>query len=335
MFDFNNISFVNPEFLLFLLVIPFLAFRYMVRRNKHHATLRMSTLAAFRQTGSWRAKMYPFLHILRLLALVAFIVALARPRAILKEEQIKAEGIDIFLVSDLSSSMLARDFEPDRLEASKAVGKEFIDKRPYDRIGLAVFAGEAVAQCPLTTDHRVLKEILERQQCGELEDGTAIGLGLATAVNRLRSSEAKSKVVILLTDGVNNAGEYMMPMTAAEIAKQLGVKVYTIGIGTTGDAYAPIGRRGDGEYVFGFVRVEIDEALLIDIAKQTSGRYFRAVDRATLEAIYDEIDRLEKTEIDVTTLKRYREEFHPWLRLGLLLLGIELLFQLLVFRTIP
>ncbi|MEM7101998.1 MAG: VWA domain-containing protein [Bacteroidota bacterium] len=331
----TNIHLVNPEFLVLLGLLPLLAFRYWVSRKQRFADLRMSSLGAFEGASSLKGRLRNALPILRALAFVALVVALARPQATLKEEEITADGIDIVLVTDVSSSMLARDFKPDRLEASKQVAIEFVEKREHDRVGLAVFAGEAFTQCPLTTDHKVIKEFLSTLKCGSLEDGTAIGLGLATAVNRLKDSEAKSKVVILLTDGVNNAGEYIMPLTAAEIAREFNVKVYTIGVGTTGDAYAPIGRRGDGEYVFGFVRVEIDEALLRQIADMTGGKYFRAVNKESLQNIYQEIDQLEKTKIDVTTIKRYSEEFYPWVFLGIFLLVLELFLRYTIFRTIP
>jgi Ca-activated chloride channel family protein len=259
---------------------------------------------------------------------------MARPQKTLKEEIVKAEGIDIFMVMDLSSSMLAKDFNPDRLEVSKRVAIEFVEKRPYDRIGLAVFAGESFTQCPLTTDHRVVKDFLASLQCGVLQDGTAIGMGLAAGVNRLKDSEAKSKVIILLTDGVNNAG-YIRPLTAAEIAKEFEVRVYTIGVGTIGDALAPMSRRDDGRYVFGMTRVEIDEELLRQIAEMTGGKYFRATSAESLERIYAEIDRLEKTEMEVSVFNRYNEEYFVWLLIGMVALGLYLVSKWTVMRRIP
>jgi Ca-activated chloride channel family protein len=330
----SNLTFAHPWFFLLLLLLPLLAHRRHLERERHFATLRMSTLEATRRLRSRRSWLRQALPFFQAAAFVALVAALARPQLTLKEEQIKAEGIDIFLALDLSSSMLAQDFKPDRLEVSKRVASEFVDKRPYDRIGLAVFAGEAFTQCPLTTDHTVVKDFLAGLRCGVLEDGTAIGMGLATAVNRIKDSEAKSKVVILLTDGVNNAG-YVKPITAAEIAKQFGVKVYTIGVGTEGEAVSPISRRSDGKYVFGLARVEIDEALLRQIADMTGGKYFRALSAQSLENIYDEIDRLEKTEMEITTIKRHSEEYHRfvWLALVLLLLEVGLRFTLL--RSLP
>lgn len=283
---------------------------------------------------SWKADLQKLLPLLRALAFIALVVAMARPQLTLKKEDIKAEGIDIFLAIDLSSSMLAQDFQPDRLEVCKRVAAEFVEKRQYDRIGLAVFSGEAFTQCPLTTDHRVLTDFIEGLRCGILEDGTAIGMGLATAVNRIKDSPSKSKVVILLTDGVNNAG-YVKPLTAAEIAKEFGVKVYTIGVGQEGTAVSPISRRIDGSYVMGMARVEIDEELLKQISDMTGGKYFRATTARSLERIYDEIDRLEKTEIEVTSVKRYSEEFYRFVWVGICLILIELFLRYTILRSIP
>ncbi|MBI5916110.1 MAG: VWA domain-containing protein [Bacteroidetes bacterium] len=331
---FTDISFQHPWFFLLLLALPAVAWWTYRHRQHHHATLKMPTLEAARGVKSWKGELQKLLPVLRALAFVALVFALARPQRTLKEETIKADGIDIFLVIDLSSSMLAQDFKPDRLEVSKRVAVEFVAKRQYDRIGLAVFSGEAFTQCPLTTDHRVLTDFIERLRCGILEDGTAIGMGLATAVNRIKDSPAKSKVIILLTDGVNNAG-YVKPLTAAEIAKEFGVKVYTIGVGKEGQAVSPISRRNDGSYVFGLAQVEIDEELLKQIADMTGGKYFRATTARSLEQIYNEIDRLEKTEIEVTSVKRYSEEFYRFVRLALLLLLMELALRYTALRSIP
>ena len=331
---FENIAFVNPEFFILLLLLPAIGIWYYRKRNQHFSTLKMSSLKALEGTSSLRGKLRSMLPFLRALSFIALVFALARPQEILKEEEIKAEGIDIALVMDLSSSMLAQDFKPDRLEVSKRVAAEFVEKRAHDRIGLAVFAGEAFTQCPVTTDHRIVKEFLAGLECGILDDGTAIGMGLATAVNRLKDSDAKSKVVILLTDGDNNAG-YVKPFTAAEIAREFDVKVYTIGVGSRGKALAPVSRRSDGKYIFGLATVQIDEELLLEIAEMTGGRYFRATSAESLEKIYAEIDKLEKTEIDVTTIKRYSEEFHRFALAGLLFLLLELFLRYSVLRTIP
>ncbi len=330
----KNIHFVNPELLALLLILPLLGFFYIQQRHKRYAALRLSSLESIIAVKTWRSQWRKVLPILRMLAFATLVIALARPQLMLKEERINADSIDIMMVMDLSSSMLAQDFPPDRLEVSKTLAAEFVDKRPYDRIGLTVFAGEAFTQCPLTTDHRVVKEFLASLECGFLEDGTAIGMGLATAVNRMKDSLSKSKVAILLTDGVNNSG-YVKPLTAAEIAKEFGVKVYTIGIGTTGDALTPVSRRSDGRYIFGLARVEIDEELMQQIAEMTGGRYYRATSAEGLEQIYDEIDQLEKTKVEVTTIKRYSEEFYWFAGLAFVFLVLEFVFRYSIFRTIP
>jgi len=229
---------------------------------------------------------------------------------------------------------LAQDFKPDRLSVSKMVAAEFVDKRKFDRIGLAVFAGESFTQCPLTTDHRVVKDFLASLQCGMLEDGTAIGMGLASGINRLKESQAKSKVLILLTDGVNNTG-YIKPITAAEIAVQYKVKIYTIGVGSQGNALSPLSRRSDGRYIFGMTKVEIDESLLTEIANMTGGKYFRATSKTGLEQIYNEIDKLEKTEMEIKVFLRYTEEFRKFLLLGLILFIIEIVLRFTILRTLP
>lgn len=330
----NNISFLYPQFLLLLLLLPVIIWWYQKQYPHRYATLRISSLKSVEKSRSTKGRLRALLPILRLLAFVLLVLALARPRELFKEEEVKAEGIDIMLVMDLSSSMLARDFEPDRLEVCKRVAIEFVEKRPYDRIGLSVFAGEAYTQCPLTTDHRVVKDFLSELSCGTLEDGTAIGMGLATAVNRLKESPSESKIVILLTDGVNNAG-YIKPETAAEIAQEFDIKTYTIGVGTNGDALTPVNRRSDGQYLFGLARVEIDEQLLQQIAQMTGGQYYRALSEKGLEEIYSEIDRLEKTEIEVTVFRRYQELFHLLVVAAILCLVLEILLRYTIFRAIP
>lgn len=334
MFGLNNITFVNPVFFGLLLLLPAIGAWYYFNHQKRYANLRMSTLEAIAGKGSLRGRLRAILPILRALAFIALVIALARPQETLKEENINAEGIDIMMVMDLSSSMLAQDFKPDRLEASKAVATEFIDKRRHDRIGLVVFAGEAFSQCPLTTDHGVVKNFLRDLTCGLLEDGTAIGMGLATAVNRLKDSDAKSKVVILLTDGDNNAG-YVQPLTAAEIAREFNVKVYTVGVGSRGRALAPVSRRSNGQYIFGLAKVQINEELLTEMAHMTGGNYFRAESAEKLEKIYSKIDQLEKTKIEVTTIRRYSEMFYGFAFAAILFLFLEILLRYTVFRTIP
>lgn len=332
---FNNLELVNPSFLLlFPLLLGYGVWLYMRRENRY-TPLRFSTLQGVKNIISWRGIAYDFgLPLLRIIAFGCLIIALSRPQRSLSEQEIKAEGIDIMMAIDLSSSMLAQDFKPDRLEASKTVAQDFVRRREFDRIGVVVFSGEAYTQCPLTSDHEVVNHFLANLRCGQIEDGTAIGMGLATAVNRIKDSKAKSKVVILLTDGVNNAG-YVQPLNAANIAKAFGVKVYTIGVGSKTEAYAPIGRRGDGEYVFGFVPVEIDEKLMIQIAQLTSGRYFRATDEKSLLSIYTEINSLEKTEMDVTAVQRHTDLYLDWLKWAILLLLFEAVLRMTLLRTLP
>ncbi len=329
----SNYEFYNPWFLLLLLAIPLLWF-YKKKNSKEEPRFKLPNASSLGTAATIKTSILRILPLLKYLGLASLIVAFARPRAIISEEEVKAEGIDIILVMDLSSSMLAQDFKPDRLTVSKEMAKRFIDKRKYDRIGLVLFAGESFTQSPLTTDHKVLKEFLGNIEAGMLEDGTAIGMGLASAVNRLKDSEADSKVVILLTDGVNNAG-YIKPMTAAEIAKQLKVKAYTIGVGSMGNAVSPISRRSDGRYHFGLSRVEIDEDLLTEISTSTGGKYYRATDEKGLERIYAEIDLLEKTEIQTSILTKYTEKFRLFLIFGLIMILIDWILRHTLLKTLP
>jgi len=332
--EFGSIALVSPWYLLLLLLITVIYYWLHRHRNSYYTQLTLSSLQPVRGIHAWRERLVPVRQGLWIAGLICLIIALARPQRTLQEEEVKAEGIDICLVMDLSSSMLAKDFQPDRLEASKAVAIEFVDKRQYDRFGLVVFAGESYTQSPLTMDHRVIQEQLSSLRCGLLDDGTAIGMGLASAVNRLKDSEAKSKVIILLTDGVNNRG-YIQPLQAAEIAKQYNIKVYTIGVGTTGEALTPVSRRSDGQYVFGYANVEIDENLLKQIAEETGGQYFRALNETGLRSIYDEIDQLEKTEMDVTVFKRYKDLYRNFAWIGLALLFFEFLLGNTLLKTLP
>lgn len=319
----SGFEFLHPWFLALMLFLPFV---WYWTRMAGKPKLTLPHIDQFSAKPALRSRLRTYLPVLRYLGLIALIIALARPRQVLKEEEVRAEGIDITMVMDLSSSMLARDFEPDRLTVSKETAKNFIDKRPYDRIGLVVFAGESFTQSPLTTDHRIVKEFLGSLESGMLEDGTAIGMGLASAVNRLKESDSESKVVILLTDGVNNAG-YIKPMTAAQIARELNIRVYTIGIGSMGEAISPISRRSDGRYIFGLSRVEIDEELLTELSQLTGGKYFRATDEAGLQRVYAEIDKLEKTEIQLNVYKRYSEEYRFFLLLAFITIGLEFLLR--------
>jgi Ca-activated chloride channel family protein len=333
MMTWTDIQWLHPWWLTLLAFLPLLVWWWRSRVRRRQITLQVPGLPDA-LPFSLRAFLAEWLPLVQILAVGFLILAMARPQKMLQEREIKAEGIDIFMVTDLSSSMLARDFKPDRLEASKALAADFIAKRPYDRIGLAVFAGEAFTQCPLTTDHKVVQEFLASLKCGFLEDGTAIGMGLAAGVNRLKDSQAKSKVIILLTDGVNNAG-YIQPMTAAEIAKEFDVKVYTIGVGSEGTALSPVSKRPNGQYIFGMARVEIDENLLRQISQMTGGQYFRARDEAALQQIYERIDDLEKTEMDVTVIKRYEERFTYFLFIGLGLLALVQLLQWTILKVRP
>ena len=329
----SQFHFDSPWWLLALLIIPFMVWWQYFARKKDIPHIVMSDLSGLAPEKSIRERLYYYIPLLKIGALTCFILALARPQLNLTEEKVKAEGIDIMLAVDLSSSMLSKDFNPDRLEVSKMVAGEFVSKRRYDRIGLVVFAGEAFTQCPLTVDHNILNDFLSGLRVGIVQDGTAIGMGLATAVNRLKDSDAKSKIIILLTDGVNNTG-YINPMTAAEIARQYDIKVYTIGVGSMGQALSPVNRSLNGEYYFAMSRVEIDTELLKKISEMTSGQYFRATDRASLEQIYEEIDRLEKTEIEVDVYKRYKDEYRRFMTVGLALLLLSFGLQMTLFRTI-
>ncbi len=322
----DRLEWESPWMLLLLLALPWIWYYLFQKSERTTNALQYPSLSRIKRQSNWKIKYYQFLNYFRLLAIALFILALARPRWVLKEEKINAEGIAIFLAMDLSSSMLSQDFDPNRLEVSKLVAMDFISKRPYDRIGLTAFSGEGFTQCPLTTDHEALNGLLAELKCGFLEDGTAIGMGLASAINRLKEDSAKSKIIILLTDGVNNAGE-ISPQLAAELAKTYQIKIYSIGVATIGEAYSPIGRSQHGEYVFGMAPVTIDEGLLHQISTATGGKYYRAVNVEKLKEIYTEIDRLEKTKIEVRYVKRYEEEFRFFLLAGLIILCIEWLLK--------
>lgn len=328
----DKLIFANPYFLLLLALVPLMALYHWRKKETYLPLVNMSDTSAWQKgANTWRAKIRPYLFILKLLALAALILALARPQNQYDEQKISAEGIDIVIAMDISGSMLARDFEPDRLGAAKRVAAEFVENRPHDRIGLVVFAGESFTQCPATTDHKVLESLLEEVKPGITEDGTAIGMGLATATTRLQDSKAKSKVIILLTDGVNNAG-FFDPLTAAETAVQYGIKVYTIGVGTTGQAPYPV--QGLFGMAYQYMEVKIDEELLQKIAEMTGGKYFRATDNNSLRRIYGDIDKLEKTEIDVTTISRYSEKFYPFVFFALICLVLETFSRRTLFKGI-
>lgn len=307
---------------------------YIYRALQGGAAIRISTVEGVRRAPrTWRYWLRHAPFVLRIAAFALMTIALARPQGVEEQSRTDAEGIDIMLAIDISGSMLARDFQPDRLTAAKEVAGNFVADRHGDRIGLAVFAGEAFTQSPLTTDKSTLQTLLARVRSGVIEDGTAIGNGLATALNRLRESEAKSKVIILLTDGVNNRGE-IAPLMAADIAADMGVKVYTIGVGKRGKApYPAIDMFGNMTYQM--MDVEIDEKTLTEIASRTGGQYFRATDKQKLKAIYDEINLMEKSKVEITNLTIYHEQWVPLLLLALALLVVEFLFSQIILKRIP
>ena len=327
-------QFASPYFLWLLAVIPLMVVYYVWRTRQGGASIQVSTIdgvAEAPRTVRYYLRHLPFA--LRCAAVALLIVALARPQSVDEGSTSNTEGIDIVLAIDISTSMLAQDLQPDRIQAAKQVAGNFITDRPGDRIGLVAFAGEAFTQSPLTTDQGTLQTLLGRLRSGVVEDGTAIGNGLATAINRLRESDAKSKVIILLTDGVNNRGE-IAPVMAAEIAKEQGIRVYTIGVGSRGTAPTPaIDMFGNMTFVQ--AKVEIDEKTLQEIADATGGRYFRATDNEKLRAIYDEINRLEKSKVEVADFTTYTEEYLRWVLAALALLAAEFLIRALILKRIP
>ncbi|MGQ0829667.1 MAG: vWA domain-containing protein [Bacteroidota bacterium] len=336
MFDFfNDITFANKELLWLLLVIPVIIVWYIWKNKTYHAELKISTFKGFEGIRpSFKQYFRHSLIAFRLISIALLIVVLARPQSRSSWKDVKTEGIDIVMSLDISGSMLAKDFKPNRLEAAKAVAQDFIDSRPNDRIGLVIFSGESFTQCPLTSDHAIIKNLFEGIQTGMVKDGTAIGNGLATAVTRVKDSKAKSKVVILLTDGVNNQGS-VAPITAAEIAKAFNVRVYTIGVGTRGKALSPIAMYPDGSYQYGYVDVNIDEESMTEIANMTGGKYFRATDNKKLKEVYKEIDRLEKTIFEEKNFTNKAEHFLPFAVSAALLLLVEFLVKNTMLRTTP
>jgi Ca-activated chloride channel family protein len=327
----NNVDFAHPLYLQLLWGIPLLWLAYYFVQHKRDPQLQLSTLKGL-QNSSWKTYGRHLLFLLRTLAIALLIIAFARPQSTSSWEDITAEGIDIVLSMDISGSMLAQDLQPDRLEASKAVALDFISGRPNDRIGLVIFSGESFTQCPLTTDHQVLQNLFKDVKSGMVQDGTAIGMGLATAINRLKESEAVSKVIILLTDGVNNQGA-IAPLTAAEIAQEYGIRVYTIGVGSEGFAPYPV-KTPFGTTVYQNVEVNIDEETLQNIAAATNGKYFRATSNEALTAIYQEIDEMERSKIEVQEYHKKKEEFLGYALLALLLLLVEFGLKHSIFRSI-
>ncbi|MFM7216427.1 MAG: vWA domain-containing protein [Bacteroidota bacterium] len=328
-----GIRFADPHFLWLLLLLPALVGYRIFIAPKKRSTLRYSPLSSLpATTPKFRERLVLLPFALRLSSVALIILALARPQSSSSSQSVTTEGIDIVLALDLSPSMLAEDLRPNRIEAAKKVALQFIDSRPNDRIGLVVFSGESFTQCPITSDHSVLKNLIGSLESGSLADGTAIGEGLATSINRIRSSKAKSKVVILLTDGVNNIGS-IAPLTAGEIAKSFGVRVYTIGVGSEGVAPYPF--RTPFGIQYQNVPVQIDEAVLKNIADITGGKYFRATSTNRLEAIYNDIDKLEKTRIDVTEFRKRTEEYFPFVLIAVLLLAVESLLRNTYLRILP
>ena len=307
---------------------------YFWKRKQQTASLKISSIKGFKTGKNWLAKLRPLLFVLRLLAISAIIVAMTRPRTVDESTKIKtSQGIDIVMAIDVSASMLARDLKPNRLEALKTVAARFINARPNDRIGLVEYAGESYTKTPLTSDKAIVLSSLKSIVYNTvIEGGTAIGSGLATSVNRLKESRAKSKVIILLTDGVNNTGD-IDPKIASELAVEFGIKVYTIGLGSNGLASSPIGMRPDGRFQYGNVQVNIDEVLLKEISKITGGQYFRATSATKLSEIYDEINKLEKTDIEEFKYTNYDEMFRPWVLFALVMLVLDLLLRYTIFKS--
>lgn len=327
----NNFEFLNPQFLWLLLLIPLLAVWYYFTHKKDSAVFKISSIEAFEINPSMVSKLKPLLYALRLLAISLLIIALARPRIVSVSKKSKTnKGIDIVMAIDVSASMLARDLKPNRLEALKLVANEFVNQRPNDRIGIVAYAGESYTVTPITSDKRIVSNTISELKWGELEGGTAVGMGLGSAVNRLKESKATSKVIILLTDGVNNTG-FIDPKTATELAVGLRIKVYTIGIGTNGTASFPYAKDPtSGQLLFKNSPVEIDEDLLQYIAEETGGIYFRATDNTKLKAIYNEINKMEKTEVEEFKYYNYDEKY----RMLVLWAGLFLLLELVLRNTI-
>lgn len=330
---FNDVSFAHGWVLYFLLLVPLMIYWYWKKHKQSTPDVTFSSLGAFKGVKPTLRERLRYLPVtFRVIAVSLFIVALARPQTFSTGENVYTEGIDVAMLLDISGSMLAEDLKPNRLEAAKNVIDEFIAGRTTDKIGLVVFARQSFTQCPLTIDYSVLRNLLKEIESGMIEDGTAIGTAIANGVNRLKDSETKSKVIILLTDGVNNSGE-VDPITAAQIAQKFGVRIYTVGVGSKGEApypfQTPFGKR------YQMVPVEIDEAILTQVAQITDGKYFRATSNEKLQEIYEEIDQLEKTRVEITSYRQAKELFYNWVGVGLLLLLLELLLVRTYLRRLP
>ena len=329
----GNIEFYSPEFLWLLILIPIIAVYYFKSKNSRASSFKISSTSDF--NIGLKSKIYPILDMLKLLTISLVIVALARPQEISNSVRTKStSGIDIVIAVDISSSMLAQDLKPNRLEALKSVAAEFINDRKNDRIGLVIYAGESYTKTPVTSDKSIIiKSLNDIVFDGIIQDGTAIGMGLATSVNRLKESSAKSKVIILLTDGVNNSG-FIDPSTAADLASSYGIKTYTIGLGSNGNALAPVALNPDGSFRFGMTKVEIDEELLSSIANKTGGLYFRATTNKSLQEIYDEINKLEKTEVEEIRFSDAEEKYRLLIIIALGLIFVEFIFRKIMFKSI-
>ncbi len=330
----KEVSFLNPEFFWLFLIIPMIVFWQIWKRKQQSPNLIISSLSGFKGEQSFLGKLKPYLFLLRIVALSSLIIAMARPRKVDISSQTKStKGIDIVMAIDVSGSMLAKDLTPNRMEALKKVAANFVEGRPNDRIGIVVYASEAYTKTPVTSDKVIVQEAIKSIKYDNvLQDGTGIGMGLTTAINRLKDSKAKSKVVILMTDGVNNAG-FIEPETAAQIAKEYGIKVYTIGIGTNGNALFPYAYAPNGGFLFQMMPVEIDVALLQKIAKTTGGKYFRASSNSKLETIYNEINKLETTEIEELKFYDYDEKYRPFVWIAGILVLVEFGLRYTVYRS--
>ena len=329
----ENITFLHPKFFWLFTLVPLVIAWYVWKRNKQTATLKISSIKGFQTTNSWLPKLKPVLFVLRILTLSLIITALARPRTVDVSNKTKTTRvIDIVMAIDVSGSMLARDLKPNRLESLKKVAADFVKDRPNDRFGIVVYAAESYTKTPVTSDKSIVLDAIKGIKYDNvIQDGTGIGMGLSTAVNRLKESKAKSRVIILLTDGVNNAG-FIEPETAADIAKEYGLKVYTIGIGTNGNAESPYAYAPNGKLLYQMMPVEIDEQLMKNIAIKTDGKYFRATSNSKLQEIYKEINKLETTEIEEQKFYNYDEKFRPLIWLAGLLLLIEILLRQTIFK---
>ena len=329
-----KLEFLNPEYFILLLVIPFIILWYYLNRNKLNNSIKFSNSGAFENSANFYSNFKLLLKVFRLISLALIITALARPQIIDTSTRVKTNsGIDIIMAIDVSASMLAKDLKPNRLDALKNVADEFIKNRVSDRIGLVEYAGESYTKTPLTTDKGIiLKSLREIKYNNIIEGGTAIGMGLATSVNRIKDSKSKSKVIILLTDGVNNAG-FIDPLTAAELAKEYDIKIYSIGLGTNGLALSPVGINARGKLNYANIQVEIDEELLSQISEMSGGKYFRATDNSKLKEIYDEIDKLEKTEIEEFKYYSVDEKFRVFLIPAILLIVFELLMKFTILKS--